>query len=171
MTKRIDLIDLETGEIVHTGNGIQLPLIRTMYNYDRNANSRKAALYCKDPTRAQQQFKDDSNINNIVKRFLGTGELPQLIRPVYPEDYVEEVTDYQSAMNIIRRADEAFMKMPSGIRSRFQNNPQVFTEFFAHEANREEAEKMGLLLPRKPKEPEIVQAQGGDPQGDKKGVT
>lgn len=150
-----------------------MPMFRTMYNYDREEATKATALYCKDPTRAQQQFKEESDINNIMKKFGVTGELPQLIRPVMPDEY-EEVTDFQSAMNVIRRANEAFMQMPSGVRARFQNNPQIFTEFFANEANRDEAEKMGLLLPRKPKEPGKDPGQGVDkepPKGDTKGVT
>jgi len=51
-------------------------------------------------------------------------------------------------MNTIREAQEAFMKLPSGTRARFQNNPQIFTEFFTKEENRYEAEKMGLVIPR-----------------------
>lgn len=137
-------IDEETGETA--------PMFRTMYNYDRNRISDETSTVCEAETRTQQQFKDECDINKIMERFGVTGELPQNVRPVMPDEY-DEVFDFQSAMNVIRRAEEAFMLMPSGVRARFQNNPQVFTEFFSDPENRQEAEKMGLLLPPKPPEP------------------
>lgn len=140
-------------------NGEVQPQIRTMYNYDRDAISEETGTACPEPTRAQQQFKDETDINVIMKRFGVTGELPTHVRPVLPDEY-DEIGDYASAMNTIRRADEAFMQMPSGVRARFQNNPQVFTEFFAREENRTEAEKMGLVLPRPKEEPTKAQEEG-----------
>lgn len=162
--KKLTHTDMQSGEIMDG------PMMRTAYNYDRDAASRKAALYCKDPTRTQQQFKDETNINNIMKKYGVTGELPLLQRPPLPEDY-EDITDFQSAMNVIRRAQEAFNQMPSGIRARFQNNPHIFAQFFNDPENHAEAVKMGLVIVR-PKEPEKepAKAPGGD-QGDKKGVT
>lgn len=137
------------------------PQIRTMYNYDRDAVSEETGTACPEPTRAQQQFKEETDINTIMKRFGVTGELPTHVRPVLPDEY-DNIGDYASAMNTIRRADEAFMQMPSGVRARFQNNPQVFTEFFAKEENRMEAEKMGLVLPKPTGEPQNVAQEGDD---------
>ncbi|QXP08524.1 MAG: internal scaffolding protein [Arizlama microvirus] len=156
MTKRtVRITDMDTGE------QMEVPLMRTQYNYDRDAVSRETGTVCETETRTQQHFKEECDINQIMKRFGITGELPQNIRPVLPEDY-EEIFDFQSAMNTIRRAQEAFMQMPSGIRARFQNNPQVFTEFFSQEENRLEAEKMGLVLPRKPEpKPAEPEEKGG----------
>lgn len=147
------LIDVDTGEIV-------TPFMRTQYNYDRDKSSEETATICETETRTQQQFKDECDINVLMRKFGVTGELPQLVRPVMPDEY-SEVFDFQSAMNVIRKAEEAFMQMPSGIRARFQNNPQIFTEFFANEDNRIEAEKMGLLVPRQPKTDPLDAKPGG----------
>lgn len=133
--------------ITMDGEIITPPFIRTMYNYDRDGRSNATGTICPEPTRAIQSFKDETDINLLMKRYSMTGEMPQYIRPVLPEEY-DDVTDFASAMNTVRRASEAFMQLPSGVRARFQNNPQVFTEFFAHEENREEAIKMGLIIPR-----------------------
>jgi len=65
-------------------------------------------------------------------------------------DY-EGVFDFQSAMNVVRQADENFMRMDAKVRSRFHNSPQEFLEFFADPANSEEAVRLGLALPT-PKE-------------------
>lgn len=147
----------ENGEITYT------PKFRTQYNYDRDAVSDATGTSCPEETRTQQHFKDECDINQIMKRFGVTGEVPMNIRPVLPEDY-NDVFDFQSAMNTVRAAQEAFMKMPSGIRARFQNNPQIFTEFFSDPENRHEAERMGLVLPR-PKEEGIKPSEGDTGKG------
>lgn len=128
------------------------PHIRTMYNYDRDAISEETGTTFTEPTLAQQSFKDEVNVNTIMRKFVMSGELPNVIRPVMPEEF-EEVFDFQSAMNKIRRAQEEFMKLPSGVRARFQNNPQVFTQFLQNPENQAEATKMGLIIPRPKKDP------------------
>ena len=137
-------IDGTTGEVIQ---------MRTMYNYDRDKVSRETATYCEPETRTQQQFKDECDINVLMERFGVTGTIPQKIRPPMQEEY-EGVFDFQTAMNVVREAREAFMQMPSGVRARFQNNPGIFTEYFQDPENRQEAEKLGLVIPRPVKETE-----------------
>jgi hypothetical protein len=60
-------------------------------------------------------------------------------------------------MNVVRQADENFMRMDAKVRARFHNSPQEFLEFFADPANSEEAVRLGLALP-KPKESPPVDA-------------
>jgi len=60
-------------------------------------------------------------------------------------DY-EGVFDFQSAMNVVRQADENFMRMDAKVRARFHNSPQEFLEFFADPANAEEAVRLGLAV-------------------------
>lgn len=155
--------------IINNETGETEPMFRTPYNYDRDAVSLATGTVCEEETRTQQQFADECDINKIMERFGVTGQLPENIRPVMPDEYTE-IFDFKTAMNTIRRAEEAFMAMPSGIRARFQNNPQVFTEFFADENNRAEAEKWGLVIPRKAPEVPAAEDQAPTP-GDKKSVT
>ena len=150
------IINEETGEIQ--------PMFRTMYNYDRDAVSNATGTVCETETRTQQQFKDECDINKLMAKFGVTGEIPQNIRPPMQEEY-EGIFDFQSAMNVIREAQEAFMQMPSGVRARFQNNPAVFTDYFQDPENRLEAEKLGLVIPR-PKE-----VAPTPPEETQKGVT
>ena len=58
------------------------------------------------------------------------------------------VSDYRTAVDAIKKATDAFMEMPAGVRSRFENDPQLFMEFFSKDENRAEAEKLGLVLPK-----------------------
>jgi len=121
--------------------------------YDNHdARSNETGLKCLDSSLTQQQFKDESDINNIVDRFMKTGHLPEPASMPQYVDY-EGVFDFQSAMNVVRQADENFMRMDAKVRSRFHNSPQEFLEFFANPDNSSEAVRLGLAVPQEsPKE-------------------
>lgn len=125
----------------------EIPHFRTGYNYDTDAVSKATGLAC-DPedTQTQQQFAEDADINTIVRRFGLTGELPPA-RDIPQYGDFTHVLDYQSALNAVIAADEAFMSLPAQLRSRFDNNPQNLLDFLHDENNREEARTMGLLKP------------------------
>lgn len=133
------MIDRETGEIV-------VPFLRTPYNYDTDLASNLSALKCDDPSRAQQQFKEDSDINTIVRRFGLTGELPKDVAVPQSGDFTN-VVDFQSALNIVREGEQAFATMPADVRKRFGNDPAEFLAFVHDDKNRDEARKLGLLMP------------------------
>jgi phage internal scaffolding protein len=113
---------------------------------DFSAMSDETGLRCLDPSLTQQQFKDESDINVIVDRFMKTGVMPDSVSMPQYVDY-EGVFDFQSAMNTIRAADENFMRMDAKVRSRFHNSPQEFLEFFANPDNVDEAVRLGLAVP------------------------
>ena len=129
--------------------------------YDNHdARSTETGLKCLDSSLTQQQFKDESDINTIVDRFMKTGHLPEPSSMPQYIDY-EGVFDFQSAMNVVRQADENFMRMDAKVRSRFHNSPQEFLEFFANPDNVDEAVRLGLAVPNvEPKEfsSSVVQA-------------
>lgn len=126
---------------------VKPPFLRSAFNYDTDKASDESGLACRDVSLTQQQFKEESDINSIVNRFLKTGVLPT---PTTFPQYVdfEGVFDYQSAMNLVRSADESFMRMDAKVRARFNNSPQEFLEFFANPANSEEAIRLGLAVPQ-----------------------
>lgn len=120
---------------------------RSPYNYDMDLASHKSGLSCDDASLTQQQFKEDSDINTIVDRFMKSGVLPTPVNMPQYVDY-EGVFDYQTAMNSVRAADEQFMRMDAKVRARFNNSPQEFLAFFADPANTEEAIRLGLAVPQ-----------------------
>lgn len=120
--------------------------IRTEFNYDMNAASEASGLACKDKSRAVQSSKMEADINTIVKRFRLTGQLPSNIRmPTYAD--FDQVHDYHSALVLVRQAAEEFMLLPANVRSRFGNDPESLLSFLEDPANRDEAVKLGLLVP------------------------
>ena len=113
-------------------------------NFDQD--SIRTGLKCLDKSLAQQQFKEDSDINTLVERFHLTGEMPQLTQlPTY-QDF-DNIFDFQTAMNAIRSANETFMSLPAQLRARFHNDPQEFLAFTSDEQNLPEARKLGILSP------------------------
>ena len=123
------------------------PFLRTPYNYDRDAASDEAGLSCPEPTLAQQQFREEADINTIMERFGRTGEV---IVPVKAPEYGDftEVYDYHTAMNKLIEAQDSFDALPARIRSRFDNDAGKFVDFVMDEKNRPEAEQLGLVAPR-----------------------
>lgn len=132
---------------------MKIPFMRTPYNYDRDAVSDETGLVCPEPTMAQQQFKDEADINTILERFGRTGELVVPARMPQYGDF-DQVSDYHSALNAVISAQEQFDALPAKIRARFQNDPGKFVEFCLDDRNRDEAVALGLVeaIP-KPAEP------------------
>lgn len=121
---------------------------KTEFNHDRDAESLRLGLECKDPTRAQQQFKDECDINVLFGRYLETGEMPQVLDGLSYGNF-EGIFDFQTAMNSVRLAQEQFATLPARIKNRFDNDPQKLIAFLDDPENREEAEFLGLTNKRK----------------------
>lgn len=122
------------------------PFVRNPYNYDVDEVSRETGLRCEDASLAVQDQKDEVDINTIVKRFGLTGKLPDDVRAPTYGDFTD-VVDYQSALNAVIAADQAFMEMPAEVRARFNNDPARFVDFCSDAANADEMAKLGLLSP------------------------
>ncbi|UOF77158.1 scaffold protein [Microviridae sp.] len=118
--------------------------LRTAYNYDTDEASLLSGLVCSEPTKAQQQFKDECDINTIVRRFGVTGLVPGTTKvPTYGD--FTGVSDYHQAMNVVAQANTAFHELPAHIRLRFANDPGRLIDFLEDDDNRKEAESLGLL--------------------------
>jgi len=120
------------------------PFIRNPYNYDTNAASDESGLRCEDATRTQQHFKDETDINNILRQFNITGQLPT--KPMSPRygDFTG-IGDYHAALNQVIAAEGEFMTLPAQLRARFDNDPQELIEFLNNPENKDEAVKLGLV--------------------------
>jgi len=144
----------------------KVPFLRTPYNYDVDKVSDETGLLCPEPTLAQQNFKDESDINYIVRQFGLTGELPG--KPLSPQygDFTG-VLDYHSAVNAVLAAQDDFMELPAQMRSRFNNDPAELIDFLSKEENREEATKLGLVAAKpisESSETPIAEPKAGEAQ-------
>lgn len=126
---------------------INAPFLRTPYNYDTLAASDESGIACEDASLAQQQFKDECDINNILRQFNITGQLPSApISPKYGD--FTGISDYKTALDRVIAVDEEFMNLPANIRARFNNDAAELISFMDNEENRAEAEKLGLTAPK-----------------------
>lgn len=122
---------------------------RTGYNYDVDVASAAVGLSCPEDSLAVQSAKDESDINTIVRRFGLTGELPNNIAMPGQGDFAG-APDFHTSMNLVRAAQEEFLRVPAHIRERFMNDPGRFMSAFEDESMRPELERLGLLNPRPP---------------------
>ena len=103
-------------------------------------------LDCRTPSRTQQKFKEECDVNNILRNYVNTGVLNH-VSDVAPQfgDFSQVPADYGEALALIQRSEEEFMKLPSDVRERFDNSPVGIIKFLQDENNREEAIKLGLV--------------------------
>lgn len=94
-------------------------------------------------SRTKQEFVNECDINNIIKRYRVTGLLRQhTLEPLYGD--FTKIPDYQESLNVVIRGQEAFARLPSDLRTKFDNDPSVFLKFMADPANEDEIYKLGL---------------------------
>ena len=131
--------------------------VRGAYAYDGDVVSRETGLVAQDDGVTQQQFAEECDINTIVRRFGLTGELPSGIAMPVSGDFTN-VTDFHTAMNLIRQSQEAFLELPAHVRERFQNDPGRVMAFLENPENREEAVKLGMVAPPREVPRDVVKA-------------
>lgn len=108
-------------------------------------------MYDED-TIAQQQFAEESDVNNIVKKFLKTGVLPDpKVQPMYAD--ISEIKTFADHMNMVKVAEESFNALPSEIRDRFANDPTSLVEFVESPENVNECVRLGLMEVVNPEQP------------------
>lgn len=120
------------------------------------------------PTMTKQQFKDECDINTLLRRYQKNGILEHVNR--FQGNYADitDLPDYHDAMQKIVLAQEAFDSLPSEIRKDFRNDPAAFVEFVSDPANQEAIYDYGLAerpteIPPEPAPAEPVPGDGGTP--------
>lgn len=114
------------------------------------------------PTMAKQEFRNECDINNILKQFSATGMLNHVALNAASGVYTDlpEPEEFQDSLHQVEEARRSFASLPSRVRARFDNEPVQFLEFMADPANLDEMKAMGLLVPDKveppPQKVEIV---------------
>ncbi len=103
--------------------------------------------------RTHQSFANECDVNNIMAKYEKTGLIDHMNTHQGQYGHFVDVQDYQSAMNQVIEAREAFMSLPSSLRSRFANDPHEFLQFVNDPANDDEMRDMGLLPSEATEEP------------------
>lgn len=119
-------------------------------------------------SKTRQSEADALDINNIMKKYEKTGVLPFAGREAFYAD-VSTMGDYREALAAVTMADEAFMALPAGVRSKFENDAAQFLDFCSDPSNREEMVEMGLIEDVSgvaPVEPVVEPAAPDEPAGE-----
>lgn len=122
---------------------------RTIYDEERPAPS----LKCEDETLCLQYQVTETSIERLVKL---ANQNPAYLNSFYSglEDREPQYgecpspLDYQDALEIIARGEEAFYDLPPEVRVKF-SNPVEFLTWLEDPANYDEANELGLLDPEK----------------------
>lgn len=103
--------------------------------------------------RTKQSFKDECDINTILKRFMRTGviDFANKNQARYGDSTGVE---YQAAMCTVAAAKSLFNELPAHLRNRFENEPAKFLDFVQDDRNEAEARELGLLKPKALQEPD-----------------
>jgi len=112
--------------------------------YDHFNRPPKQVTVNDKPSRTKQEHAESTDIYNMLNRFQKTGEIrTNGVQPMYGD--FSQIGDYRQAREMLAETEENFLKLPSKIRDRFQNDPAKLIDFVADNKNREEAIKLGLI--------------------------
>lgn len=102
----------------------------------------------------EQSFKDECDINNIVKQYERTGLMPHQRpnQPVFAD--ISDAPSFLEAQNVVAAANEAFAAIPAEIRERFMNDPARLMAFLDDDRNYEEAARLGFVVKKASPAPE-----------------
>lgn len=115
----------------------------------------------------KQEFKEECDINVLMKRYQKTGLFPQF--PGQQPRYISNIgmPDYQESLHIVMAAQEEFAALNSELRKRFDNDPAKFLEFCNDPSNGDELIKLGLREAPAPEPgPVRVEVVNQAPAGD-----
>lgn len=147
----------EDGEILDTACEDCVVFFKTPYNHNRNAESDRTGLECKDKSLTDQSFKDETDINTIIDR-LKRGQEVQVPLPEHfgPD---QRVTLYEARVRIAEN-NATFYNLEPAVRAEFGNDPAAWERQVAKDlanGNIEGLQKMGLdpdrILVREPTQP------------------
>lgn len=127
---------------------------------------KRSVVVFPDKSLARQEFKDESDINFLMKRYRTHGVMPTM-RTSEPR-YLDctEVPDFQAAMQLVIDAEAAFMTLPAAVRKEFGNDHVAFVEYASDPKNLEQMREWGLAPPEKapdaPMRVEVINAPAND---------
>jgi len=124
---------------------------------DFHALSEETGVDTGDESVVQQQFREETDVNTIMRRFGVTGSAPA---PVPGAMYVDltDISDFDSVSDVVDRARAGFAVLPAEVRESFRNDPNELAKFVSQASYRELQER-GFVVPGLPV-PEVPAPQG-----------
>jgi len=107
----------------------------------------------KGKSRVEQQHRDECNINTIMRKMHAQGILPHFKQGGNFGDFTS-YTHFHDMQNRIADAHEDFMRLPSELRYKFDNDPGKLVQFLENPENLSECRRLGLIAPEGHNTPE-----------------
>lgn len=107
---------------------------------------RRPATVNMEPSKTDQSFKDDCDVNIVLQRFMKTGD-QSIFRQGGSYADVSEVPDLLESHLNLQRAKLAFDQLPALVRKKLENNPLMLEQYLLDPNNHEEAIELGLINP------------------------
>lgn len=145
------------GEIIEK----EMPLFKTQYNHDRDFESERTAFFDDEPSLTKQEFKEETDINVILDRFMKTGQPPPITLPEHFGDLTTRLT-YFDAATAMAEANALFYMLPAAKRAEHLNDPNRWADAIMvalEKGDRETLTANGIQMP--PEKPQG--ANLGDP--------
>lgn len=114
----------------------------------------RVQVFFNEPSLTRQEFKEECDLGNILKRFQATPEGRAALTNAsgFAETCqfgdVSAVPDFRAARDAIIQANASFMALPPKVRRRFDNDAASFLDFMQNPDNEAEARELGLLNPK-----------------------
>lgn len=109
-----------------------------------------------EPSKTDQQYKDEVDVNEIIRRYKKDGIVPHVKNINAQFADVSDIPDLMQGMERIAHAKEEFLRVPASIRAKHKNNVVDFYNWLADPANKEEAVELGLM--KKPQQADSPKA-------------
>ena len=97
--------------------------------------------YVSEASATKQEYKDECDINSIMRRYVTQGVLPPNVKVGRYGDFTN-VGDYRECLESLETAKSQFMALPSAVRKRFGNDPANLLAFVMDKSNLEEARSL-----------------------------
>ncbi|WNK13360.1 MAG: internal scaffolding protein [Microvirus sp.] len=115
-----------------------------------------------DEVFTQQSGADECDINKIIERAKRGAQINVSERTPMYGDFTQVPTDLRDCLNVVRKANEAFMALDAHVRKRFDNDPAKLLDFVNDSKNRDEAIALGIVVapPVEPVDPALEEIKG-----------
>ncbi len=104
----------------------------------------RPTIACEPGSGAKQSFRDECDINNIIRKYQQTGQVNHVALNQGRFADVSEVGSYQDAIQRVRDTHDFFMGLAPGLRAEFDNDAAFFLDFISDPENMDEILEMGL---------------------------
>lgn len=96
----------------------------------------------------KQSHKDECDIYRILNQYQRTGIITHVQKQAGRFEDLPDPVDYQTALNIMAEANQAFSALPAKVRDHFSNDPANFLAAFEDPKQHDQLREFGFLKPK-----------------------